>query len=101
MTTPTGPLVDADTYDVIDNALLDLATRRHAWLGDELVVIGLLTSLIDQAERFLPEHVVTARENGHTWRKLAVLLNTSPDEARLRFDPDSPIADGRWPYDIP
>ncbi|MBE1603539.1 hypothetical protein HEB94_000387 [Actinopolymorpha pittospori] len=26
-------------------------------------------------------------------------LATSPDEARLRFDPDSPVADGRWPFD--
>jgi len=100
MTTPSAPRTDDDTYDVIDNALLDLATRRHAWLGDELAVIGLLTSLIDQAERFLPQHVITAHDNGHSWDDLAALLHTSPHEARLRFDPDSPIAHRRWPYDI-
>ena len=40
-----------------------------------------------------------SRANGHSWDELAALLDTSPHEARLRFDPDSPIADGRWPYD--
>ena len=99
MTRPSAPQTDSDTYEVIDAALAELANRRRAWLGDDTVVIGLIVSLIDQAERFLPELVSTARENGHSWDELAVLLNTSPDEARLRFDPDSPIADGRWPYD--
>ena len=58
----------------------------------------LSASLIDQAERFLPELVTSARLNGHTWHDIAQALATSPDEARLRFDPDSPVADGRWPY---
>jgi hypothetical protein len=39
-----------------------------------------------------------SRLNGHTWHDIAQALATSPDEARLRFDPDSPVADGRWPY---
>lgn len=59
----------------------------------------LSASLIDQAERFLPELVTSARLNGHTWHDIAQALATSPDEARRRFDPDSPVADGRWPYD--
>jgi hypothetical protein len=42
--------------------------------------------------------VTSARLNGHTWYDIAQALATSPDEARLRFDPDSPVADGRWPY---
>ena len=99
MTRPPAPQTDSDTYEVIDEALAELADRRHAWLGDDTVVIGLIVSLINQAERYLPELVTTARENGHSWGELAVLLGTSPDEARLRFDPDSPIADGRLPYD--
>jgi hypothetical protein len=40
-----------------------------------------------------------ARANGHRWTEIARALGTNPDEARLRFDPESPIADGRWPYD--
>jgi hypothetical protein len=99
MTKPPAPRTDSDTFEVLDEALSELADRRHAWLGDDIVVIGLLVSLIDQAERFLPQLVTTARANGHSWDDLAAMLRTSPHEARLRFDPDSPIADGRWPYD--
>ena len=33
-----------------------------------------------------------------TWRTPA--LATSPDEARLRFYPESPIADQSWSYDV-
>jgi hypothetical protein len=65
----------------------------------KLTAITLTASLIDQAERFLPELVTSARPDGHTWRDIAQALATSPDEARLRLDPDSPVADGRWPYD--
>lgn len=99
MTINLGPRCDDDTYDIIDNALTELASRRAAWLGDDLTVIALLASLIDQAQRSLPHYVCTARDNGHTWQEIAQILATSPDEARLRFDPESPIADARWPYD--
>jgi hypothetical protein len=60
-------------------------------------VIHLLASLIDQALRALPEAVTTARANGASWNDIAILTGTSPEEARLRFDPASPIADGKWP----
>lgn len=93
-----GPLSDDDTYAVIDDAVTALATRRGAWLGDDKTVIELLASLIDQAERWLPHYVHNARANGANWEDIAQLLGTSPDEARLRFHPESPIADGRWPY---
>ncbi len=88
---------DDDTFAVIDNALTALAARRGPWLGDDIVLIGLLASLIDQAERCLPHAVHDARANGASWDDIAALLATSPHEAQLRFDPDSPIADGRWP----
>ena len=102
MTTPAspGPHSGDDTHDLIDDALTRLAARRGAWLGDDLAAITLLASLIDQAERCLPELVTNARLNGHTWDQIARALATSPDGARLRFDPESPIADPRWPYDI-
>jgi hypothetical protein len=96
---PPGPHHDDDTYDLIDDALTTLAERRGAWLGDDLTAIILLASLIDQAERFLPELVTSARLNGHTWDDIACALATSPQQAQLRFDPDSPAADPRWPYD--
>ena len=64
--------------------------------ADALTVIALLASLIDQAERCLPEHVYAARENGHSWHEIAQILSTSPEEGQLR-DPGSPVADTRWP----
>ena len=95
-----GPRSGGDTYDLIDDALFALAERRGAWLGDDLTAITLLASLIDQAERCLPDLVTSARLNGHTWDEIARALATSPGQARLRFDPESPIADTRWPYDL-
>jgi hypothetical protein len=99
VTASPGPHSGDDTYDLIDDALARLADRRAAWLGDDLTAMTLLASLIDQAERCLPELVTSARLNGHTWDQIARALATSPDEARLRFDPESPVADPRWPYD--
>jgi hypothetical protein len=51
MTAPGGPGPRAgdDTHDLIDSALAELAERRSAWLGDDLTVITLIASLIDQA----------------------------------------------------
>ncbi len=60
----------------------------------------LIASLIDQAERFLPEMVTNARLNGHAWDEIARAIGTSPEEAHMRFDPDSRVADPRWPYDF-
>jgi hypothetical protein len=95
-----APRSDEDTFDLVDDAIAALAQRRGLWIGDDHILIHLLASLIDQAERCLPEAVYTARANGCSWNDIAQLLGTSPDEARLRFDPDSPIADGRWPLDV-
>lgn len=88
---------DDDTFAVIDDAITALAHRRNLWLGDDLVLIHLLDAVITQAERCLPEAVHHARANGADWDTIADLLGTSPHEAWLRFAPDSPIADGRWP----
>jgi hypothetical protein len=59
----------------------------------------LIGSLVEQAERFLPQLVHDARANGHSWHEVARALCTSADDARLRYDPDSPVADSRWPHD--
>ena len=94
-----GPHSGDDTCDLTGHALGQLAGRRGAWPGDDLTAITVTASLTGQAGRFLPELVTSARLNGHTWHDIAQALATSPDEARLRFDPDSPVADSRWPYD--
>ena len=101
MTTPSrSPRSGDDTYDLIDDALFKLAGRRGAWPGDDLTAITLIASLVNQAERFLPELVASALLNGHTWDQIAQALATSPDQAQLRYGPQSPIADTRWPYDL-
>ena len=99
MTTPPGPRSGDDTYDLIDDALYQLTERRKAWLGDPITAITLLASLIDQAERMIPEHALIARDNGATWHDIATALATSPEQAELTYSPDSPVADSRWPYD--
>jgi len=68
-------------------------------LADRLRTIALVASLIQQAERWLPQLVHDARANDHGWTAIAQALGTNPTEARLRFDPESPIADGRWSYE--
>lgn len=98
MTAP-DPRSGDDTFDLIDDAVAALADRRSVWLGDDLSVIVLIADLIEQAERCLPQLVHDARANGHGWTEIARALGTNPYEAHLRFDPESPIADGRWPYD--
>ena len=96
--TPEPPRSGDDTYDLIDDALYQLAERRHKWLGDPLAAITLIASLIDQAERMLPEHVLLALDNSASWHDIATALATSPEQAELRYSPDSPVADSRWPY---
>jgi hypothetical protein len=68
---PPAPRSDDDTFDLIDHALAALAERRGLWLGDDAVLIHLLASLIDQAQRCLPEAVLGARDHGASWRDIA------------------------------
>ena len=100
MTHDPHPRGGEDTYDLIDDALGTLATRRGVWLGDNLATIALITSLVDQAERWLPTLVHDARDNGHTWAQIAHARATSPEQARPRYHPDSPLAEPRWPHDL-
>ncbi len=46
---PAPPHSGSGTWDLIENALRDLADRRGRWLGDPLTAITMLASLIDQA----------------------------------------------------
>ena len=75
------------------NADFYATERRGAWLGDHLTAITLIASLIDQAERLLPELVASALLNGHTWHEIAAALATSPEQAQLRYGP--PVPDRR------
>ncbi len=87
-------MTDHDSYDVLDDAVLALAQRRNAWLGDDLVLLQLLASLIEQAHRCLPPLTVQeALANNTSWDDIARALGTTPIEAQLRYHPDSPVAD--------
>jgi hypothetical protein len=99
MTAPAGPRSGDDTYDLIDDALYQLAERRRKWLGDPVAAITLLASLIDQAERMIPGLAAEARDNDATWHDIATALATSPEQAQLSYSPDSPGAGSRWPCD--
>jgi len=98
--TPVPPRSGNDTWDLIDHALYQLAERRGRWCGDPIAFITIIASLLDQVERFLPEQVAEARAQGAPWADIAIALGTSPEQAELRYSPDSPVADSRWPYDI-
>ena len=100
MNTTPGPHSDADTFDVLDDALAELATRRGVWLGDEPAVIGLLADLIDQGERCLPEPVSIARANGHSWVEIGAAAGHQPRAGPAAVRPR--LADRRrevGPYD--
>ena len=65
-----------------------------------LAAITLIASLIDQAQRMIPGHVADALEEGATWRDIVTTLATSPKQAELSYIPESPIVDGRLPFDF-
>jgi hypothetical protein len=100
VTASPEPRSGDDTYDLIDDAVAALTERRGTWPGDDIAAMALIASLIDQAGRRLPQHVHDARANGHSWDETARALATSPTKARLRFDPQPPVADSRWPCDF-
>jgi hypothetical protein len=88
------PLCDVASFDVVDEAISELAGRRGLWIGDDAVLIHLLVSVIAQVERCLPEAIATALMNGYGWDDIAQLVGSSPDEVRLRFDPELLVGDG-------
>jgi len=96
---PVPPHSGGDTWDLTENALRELAERRGRWLGDPLTAITLLASLIDQAERMIPELAADARRKHASWTDIATALGTSPEQAEFRYSRRSPVRDTREPYD--
>jgi hypothetical protein len=96
---PVPPHSGTDTWDLIENALRQLADRRGRWLGEPLTAITMLASLTDQAGRMIPELAADARKNGTSWASIATTLGTSPEQAELLYSPRSPVRDIREPYD--
>lgn len=96
---PAPPHSGNDTWDLVENALRELADRRGRWLGDPLTAITMLASLIDQAERMIPELATQARRNRASWADIATAQDTSPEQAELQYSRRSPLRDTREPHD--
>jgi hypothetical protein len=96
---PVPPHSGSDTWDLIENALRQLADRRGRRPGDPLTAITMLASLTDQAARMIPPLAADARRNGASRAAIATALGTSPEQAELHYSPRSPVRDTREPYD--
>ena len=96
---PAPPHSGNDTRDLVENALRERADRRGRWLGDPLTAITMLASLIDQAERMIPELATQARRNRASWADIATAQDTSPEQAELQYSRRSPLRDTREPHD--
>jgi hypothetical protein len=92
---------DDDTFDVVDDAIAVLGLRRGVWMGDPRMMIHLVASIIEQAERCLPELVAEARvDDGCGWEDVGRLLGIGAEQAWARFAADSAVADRRWMLDV-
>jgi hypothetical protein len=84
-----APRLDDQSAAIVAEAIDTLASLRTPyWLGDSAVHLHALASLIRQAERVLPQAVADARDQGHTWKEIGQLLNTSPEAAARRYRPN-------------
>jgi hypothetical protein len=90
---------DEATFEVVDHAVATLGLLRGLWMGDDRVMLHLVASVIEQAERLLPFLVAEALESGSDWVEVATLLGITVEAARARFDPESPMRDGRGMWD--
>jgi hypothetical protein len=92
---------DDGTFEVVDQAVVELGLLRGLSMGDDVVMIHLLASVISQAERCLPELVASAMAEGECgWADMARLLGLSPEQAWARFAQESPVADRRPMLDV-
>ena len=96
---PAPPHSGNDTWDLVEDALRELADRRDRWLGDPLTAIIMLASLTGQAERMIPELAADARSNHASRADIATAPGTSPDQAELHYSRRSPARDTREPCD--
>ncbi|MDT4902048.1 MAG: hypothetical protein QOH52_64 [Pseudonocardiales bacterium] len=82
----SAPRVDADSLEILNDAIEALARRRTPyWLGDSSVRLHALTSLIAQAQNLLPDAIHDTRDQDFTWTQIGQLLNTSAATAARRY----------------
>lgn len=90
---------DEATFEVVDHAVATLGLLRGLWMGDDRVMLHVVASVIEQAERLLPFLVAEALESDSDWEDVATLLGITVEAARARFDPESPTRDRRGMWD--
>jgi len=87
-----GPALDANTADVLADALAALA-RRHTpayCLDEPSVTLHLLASLHRQIQADLPAAVARARDHNLSWAEIGDLLATTRAAACNRYSRPHP-----------
>ena len=81
-----APRIDEHSALILTEAIDSLCKLRTPhWLGDTAVHLHALASLIAQAQQILPDAVHDARDQGHTWTEIGLLLNLTPATAARRY----------------
>jgi hypothetical protein len=81
-----APRVDEVSELVAREAIDEIAKLRTPyWLGDAVVQLHALSSLLAQAQHLVPAAVHDARLQGYTWAEIGQLLNLAPDTAARRY----------------
>jgi hypothetical protein len=83
---PDQVLLDDDSLQIINAAVYQISVGRSPMsLGDGLLRVHALASLIAQADALLADAVADARDQDHPWSDIAQQLAISPDTARRRY----------------
>jgi hypothetical protein len=81
---PAHPVVNDETDDVVNDAVIQLLRERGLEWGDTLAELHALTSLAIQLRLRLPDAIVEAIDQGYTWSDVAEQLDVTPASARRR-----------------
>lgn len=81
---PAHPLVNHETAEILDDAVVRLITLRDLEWGDCLAELHALTSLAIQLQLRLPDAVADAIDQGYSWPEVAEQLDVTPATARRR-----------------
>lgn len=82
------PTTGDDTEIVLEQAIDNLgAARGLPWLGVAATRLHLLTSLIAETERLLPQVVADARDQECSWAEIGDLLGVTRASAQQHYSP--------------
>ena len=81
--------VDHQTYEVLDDAVEQIASQRQLSLASDTGMLSTLGSLARQLDQMI-DQAIAETDLGHqvTIAEIADLLGISDDEARRRYVPD-------------